>query len=266
MRPGKHVARRWAGCGAAGLVILCAAAGPWTAQPRAAEPVDDLLVLAADVSRSINDDEFQLQRKGYAGAIASQQVLNAIGAGEHHAIAVAFVEWAGEGEQKTVVEWSVVRDQATAQAFADRLLAAPRSFTGRTAIGAALDFALNVMGEAGYDAPRHVIDVSGDGTSNQGRAVTEARDAALSAGAIVNGLAIFNKRAAAMGSYLATHTNPPGGIAKYYQDNVTGGPGSFVEQIDDFNSFGEAMIRKLVSEIASAAPPGGAQAAGGAPG
>ena len=99
-----------------------------------------------------------------------------------------------------------------------------------------------------------MIDVSGDGTSNQGRLVTEARDAAVAAGAVINGLSIFNKKAAAMGGYLALHTNPPGGLAKYYRENVIGGSGAFVEQIDDFKTFGDALIRKLVNEVAYAGP------------
>jgi hypothetical protein len=99
-----------------------------------------------------------------------------------------------------------------------------------------------------------VIDVSGDGASNQGRLVTEARDAAVGAGAVINGRAIFNKKAAATGGYLAMHTNPPGGPAQYYRENVTG---AFVVQIDDFRTFGEAMMRKLVNEIADARRPGG---------
>jgi hypothetical protein len=97
-----------------------------------------------------------------------------------------------------------------------------------------------------------VIDVSGDGTNNQGRPVTAARDAAVGAGAVINGLAIFNRKAAALGGYLALHTNPPGGLAQYYRDNVIGGAGAFVVQIDDFRTFGEAMMRKLVNEIAEA--------------
>ena len=99
-----------------------------------------------------------------------------------------------------------------------------------------------------------MIDVSGDGTSNQGRLVTEARDAAIGAGAVINGLAIFNRKAAAMGGYLAMHTNPPGGLAQYYRENVIGGPGAFVVPIDDFRTFGEAMMRKLVNEISDARP------------
>ncbi len=155
-----------------------------------------------------------------------------------------------------MVDWTLIGDAADARKFAAALTDAPRSYVGRTAIGSAIDFSLGLLGESGFVADRAVIDVSGDGTSNQGRSVTEARDAALSAGATINGLAIFNRRAASEGGYLALHTNPPGGLAKYYRDNVIGGPGAFVVPIDDFNSFDEAMIRKLVSEIAGATPRG----------
>ena len=219
---------------------------------RTGQPVDVALVLAADVSRSINDDEFSLQRRGYAAAMVDARVIDAIRAGPHGAVAVAFVEWAGEAEQKTVVDWAVIHNSAEAQAFAATLLAAPRSFVGRTAIGSAIDFSMSFMDESGVAAERRVIDLSGDGTSNQGRSVTEARDAAIGAGVTINGLAIFNKRAAAEGGYLALHTNPPGGLAQYYRDNVIGGLGAFVLPIDDFNSFDQAMIHKLVSEIADA--------------
>ena len=109
------------------------------------------------------------------------------------------------------------------------------------------------MVERAFRSPhsdRKVIDVSGDGTSNQGRSVTAARDAAVEAGATINGLTIFNRRAAALGGYLALHANPPGGLAQYYRENVIGGSGAFVVPIDDFGSFGDAMMRKLVNEIA----------------
>ena len=219
--------------------------------------VDAAIVLAADVSRSIDDDEFALQRRGYADAIQSQQLLDAVSTGPHGAIALAYVEWAGDGEDKVVVDWAVIRNQADAQAFTAALTAAPRSFVGRTAIGTAIDFSFALFAEAAFETSRRVIDVSGDGTSNQGHLVTEARDAAVGAGAVINGLAIFNKKAAAMGGYLAMHTNPPGGLAKYYRENVIGGPGAFVVQIDDFNTFGEAMVRKLVTEVAYAGQRGG---------
>jgi hypothetical protein len=218
----------------------------------AADAVDAAVVLAADVSRSINAEEFDLQRQGYAAAITSPRLMEAIHSGPHGAIALSFVEWAGESEQKVVVEWTIIRNKEDAGKFAAALLAPPRSFLGRTAIGSAIDFSMVVLGESGIAADRRVIDVSGDGTSNQGRPAPAARDVALKAGVVINGLAIYNKQAAAIGGYLELHTNPPGGLAKYYRDNVIGGVGSFVLPIDDFNSFGEAMIRKLVTEIAQA--------------
>jgi Protein of unknown function (DUF1194) len=218
--------------------------------------VDAAIVLAADVSRSIDDEEFALERHGYGDAIQSQQLIDAISTGPHGAIALCYVEWAGDGEERVVVDWAVIRNVADARAFVAAMTAAPRSYLGRTAIGAAIDFSFALFAESAFDTSRRVIDVSGDGTNNQGRLVTEARDAAVGAGAVVNGLAIFNKKAAAMGGYLAMHTNPPGGLAQYYRENVIGGPGSFVVQIDDFRTFGEAMMRKLVNEIADARPRG----------
>ena len=213
--------------------------------------VDAAIVLAADVSRSIDEGELALERRGYSEAINSQKVLDAISSGPHGAIALAYAEWAGEEEQKLVVDWTIIRNADEARAFATRLESAPRSFVGRTAIGSAIDFALGLFAENLFATDRRVIDVSGDGASNQGRSVTAARDIAVAAGATINGLTIYNKRAAALGGYLALHTNPPGGLAQYYRANVIGGTGAFVVPIDDFGSFGDAMVRKLVSEIAA---------------
>jgi len=237
--------------GAALAALIIVGLGAMPPPARGDETVDAAIVLAADVSRSINDEEFDLQRRGYAAAIVSDKLMEAIHAGPHGAIALAYVEWAGEGEQAIVVDWMVLRNSTDAAKFAAALVAPPRSFLGRTAIGAALDFSMGLFAEGGIEADRKGIDVSGDGTSNQGRAAAEARDAAVKAGAVVNGLSIFNRRAAASGGYLALHTNPPGGLAQYYRDNVIGGPGAFVLPIDDFGKFGDAMIRKLTAEIAS---------------
>jgi hypothetical protein len=225
---------------------------------RANQAIDVRIVLAADVSRSIDDGEFALQQRGYASAISDPRVIDAILAGRHGAIAVTFVEWAGTGEQQTIIDWKVIANGGDARAFADELSEAPRAFLGRTAIGSAIDFSMARLAASGLDADRSVIDVSGDGTSNQGRAVNEARDAATGAGVTINGLAIFNRTAAAQNGYLALHTNPPGGIDKYYRDNVIGGFGAFVIRIDDFASFEQAMIEKLVTEISAmpAAGPG----------
>jgi hypothetical protein len=241
------------------LVLAVALLG--SQRGEAAEPgvaVDAAVVLAADVSRSIDDGEFALQRRGYAQAIQDQKLVDAISTGPHGAIALAYVEWAGESEQKLVVGWAVIRNASDASAFANTLTAAPRSFVGRTAIGSAIDFSFALFPETNFTTDRHIIDVSGDGTSNQGRPVTAARDAAVEGGTVINGLTIFNRRAAALGGYLAMHTNPPGGLAQYYRDNVIGGRGSFVVPIDDFHSFAEAMTRKLVNEIASRRLPGSA--------
>jgi hypothetical protein len=216
---------------------------------RAGQAIDVRIVLAADVSRSIDADEFTLQQRGYANAISDPRVIDAILAGRHGAIAVSFVEWAGTDEQRTIIDWKVIASADDARAFADALANAPRAFLGRTAIGSAIDYSAGVLAESGYDADRSVIDVSGDGTSNQGRMVTEARDAAVGAGVTINGLSIFNRTAAAMGGYLALHTNPPGGIDKYYRDYVIGGLGAFVIRIDNFTSFEQAMIQKLITEI-----------------
>ena len=239
-------------------VVLALAAGQVPQAKAASAPVavDAAVVLAADVSRSIDDEEFALERRGYGDALRSHQLLDAISTGPHGAIALSYVEWGGDGEERVVVDWAVIRNQNDARAFAAAMTAAPRSFIGRTAIGAAIDFSLALFAETAMETSRRVIDVSGDGASNQGRPVTEARDAAVGAGAVINGLAIFNRKAAASGGYLALHTNPPGGLAQYYRENVIGGPGAFVAPIDDFRSFGEAMVRKLVDEISDARPRG----------
>lgn len=231
------------------IFVLTTAASSRADDARAS--VDAAVVLTADVSRSINDNEFSLERQGYVQAIRSAKLRDAISTGPKGAIALAYVEWAGEGEQKVVVDWTVIRNANDASAFAAALTAAPRSFVGRTAIGSAIDFAFRQFASTAITTDRKIIDVSGDGTSNQGRPVTAARDGAVEAGAVINGLTIFNRRAAEMGGYLALHTNPPGGLAAYYRDNVIGGAGAFVVPIDDFAAFGDAMLRKLVNEIAS---------------
>jgi hypothetical protein len=214
---------------------------------RAADTVDLTLVLVTDVSRSIDDSEFRLEKDGYAAAFTSREVIDAIHGGNAGAIAVAYVEFASSFEVRTVLDWSVIRDQASAQDFVDRLVAAPRSFWGRTAISAGVDRAVQLLAESGFETQRRVIDVCGDGTNNAGRDVTEARDDALKAGITINGLAIINDHPV---SWTYAHVQPPGGLPNYYRENVTGGPSSFVLEVHDFHTFGEAMTRKLVTEIA----------------
>jgi uncharacterized protein DUF1194 len=228
--------------------LLAAVATVPVATAWAAEDVDLALVLVTDVSRSVDDSEFTLEKNGYATALTSNQVLTAIRNGPLGAIAVAYVEFASGFEVKTVLDWSVIRDPASARAFVDKLTAAPRSYWGRTAIGAGIDHAVGMLAENNLNASRRTIDVCGDGTNNAGREVSEARDDAVKAGITINGLAIINEHPV---SWTFAHVQPPGGLPKYYQENVTGGPGSFVMEVHDFKAFGDAMTRKLVAEIAT---------------
>jgi hypothetical protein len=233
-------------------VALLAAAMLAPRLAAAAEPVDLLLVFAADVSRSIDQEKFQLQRDGYAAAITNLRVLDAIRSGPNHRIAVCFVEWSGIGAQKLLIEWTVIHDVASAQQFAAQLAEAPRSFADRTSISGALEFAMVQLDKAPFEAARRTIDVSGDGTNNAGRDVKLARDEVLNKGVTINGLVILSDHPL---SWNAEHTNPPGGLDRYYQDNVIGGPGAFVMVAQNFNSFGQAIMNKMIAEIAATHSP-----------
>jgi hypothetical protein len=232
---------------------LAFAAAAVAAPVRAAEPVDLLLVLASDVSRSVDSRKFQLQREGYAAAISNPQVLDTIRSGRHGRIGVLFLEWSGFGNQKVVIDWTVIDGAKAAQTFGDRLLESPRSFADRTSISGGIDAAVEQISRAPISGDRRTIDVSGDGTNNAGRDVGQARDEALARGITINGLVILSETPL---PWNPEHTNPAGGLAKYYRDNVSGGPGSFVLEAKDFNSFGQAIIKKLVAEIADAGGPG----------
>ena len=229
---------------AAVLLALLACSGGACAQN-----TDLLLVLAADVSRSIDEGEFELQRKGYAAALSDPRVLAAIRGGANGTIAVCFVEWSGAGEQMVVADWVVIRDDEDAGSLSAMLRAAPRSFVGRTSISGAIDFAMERFAAAKARSSRRIIDISGDGTNNSGRPVTEARDQALAEGVTINGLAIINDKPNPGYTF---HTQPPGGLPEWYRQNVIGGPGAFLHVVEDFRSFADAMTNKLVSEIAAA--------------
>ena len=222
-----------------GLIVFAPAA-------RAAD-VDLLLVLAADVSRSINAAKFQLQRDGYASAIADARVLDTIRAGRNGRIGLTFVEWSGIGAQRIVIDWMTVGDAASAKDFGDRLLESPRSFADRTSISGAIEFAMTQLARAPFNAARQTIDISGDGTNNSGRDVAELRDEAVTKGITINGLAILSETPL---PWNPEHTNPPGGLDHYYRSNVIGGPGAFVMVAKNFESFGEAIISKLIAEVA----------------
>ena len=217
----------------------------------AAEEVDLLLVLASDVSRSVDQPKFQLQREGYAAAVSDPRVLDAIASGPNHRIAICFVEWSGSGNQKLVIDWTMISDANSARAFGDQLVEAPRSFADRTSISGGLEFAMGQFERAPYSAKRRTIDVSGDGTNNSGRDVGMVRNEIAAQGVTISGLVILSERPL---PWNPEHTNPPGGLAKYYENNVIGGPGAFVIVAEDFKSFGQALISKMIAEIASLPP------------
>jgi hypothetical protein len=216
------------------LVSLAVAVTPLTA--RAGEAVDLLLVLAADVSRSVDQPKFQL-----------------ISAGVHRRIAVCFVEWSGVGAQKLVIDWMMIDGPETARKFADAVVEAPRTFADRTSISGAVEFSMAQLSRAPFDSSRRAIDVSGDGTNNSGRSIAEVRDEAVAQGITINGLVILSERPLA---WNPEHTNPAGGLPLYYRENVIGGPGAFVIVAENFRSFGQALINKLVAEIAGRPPRG----------
>ncbi|HEY3911605.1 MAG TPA: DUF1194 domain-containing protein [Stellaceae bacterium] len=240
-------------CAAMAFLVLVSLAGPSDAAEVGLE-----VVLAADVSRSIDDSEFELQRKGYAAALTDPSVLKAIRATKSGAIAVCFVEWSGEEDQQVVLGWTEIRDEEDGGAAAATILKAPRSFTGRTSISAAIDFARAYLAKAKWTTAHRVIDISGDGNSNAGRPLADARDQAVAAGITINGLAIINEEAN-MG--YSAHTHPPGGLPNYYRQNVIGGPNAFLIVVKNFKSFAEAMANKLAKEIDVAGGRPGEQAA-----
>ncbi|MGA7430299.1 MAG: DUF1194 domain-containing protein [Xanthobacteraceae bacterium] len=229
------------------LALILAAGVLLPASALAGNDVDLLLVLAADVSRSIDAAKFQLQRDGYAAAVSDPRVLDTIKSGHFGRIGLTFVEWSGIGAQHAVIDWTTIGDGASAKEFGDRLLEAPRSFADRTSISGAIEFAMDQFTHTPFTATRRIIDISGDGTNNAGRDVASARDDAVAQGVTINGLVILSENPM---SWNPDHTNPPGGLDNYYRNNVIGGPGAFVMVAKDFNSFGQAMIGKLIAEVA----------------
>jgi len=228
------------------LILAGILLAPMTAP--AAEKVDLLLVLSADVSRSVDHPKFLLQREGYAAAISDPHVIDAIRSGPHQRIALCFVEWSGFGAQKLVIDWSLIDGPSAARKFGDQLLELPRSFADRTSISGGIDFSAAQLERSPFETPRRTIDVSGDGTNNAGREVRLARDEAVAKGIVINGLVILSERQM---PWNAEHTNPPGGLENYYRENVIGGPGAFVMVAEDFKSFGRAIIKKMIAEIAT---------------
>lgn len=199
------------------------------------EPVDLELVLSVDSSGSIDGEEFELQRLGYAKALTSPRVLKAIHSGPHRAIAVTFVEWSGPGINTQVVRWTRIASRADAEGVAAQLIAAPRTiFGGGTSLGAAIDEGAALFTDNGFESRRLVIDISGDGHNNRGWWPEDARNRAVRRGITINGLPILD-----FGD----------GLEDYFRRSVIGGLGAFVIAADGFDDFARAVVRKLIREI-----------------
>ena len=209
--------------------------------------VDVELVLAVDVSYSMDMDELALQREGYAQAIVSREFLQALKTGPNGKISVTYFEWAASSDQKIIIPWRVIDGPETADAVANEIMKTPIRRASRTSISGAINFAMPLFDENPHRGIRRVIDISGDGPNNNGSPVTVARDAAVEKGVIINGLPIMVKEP----SY---STMDIGDLDFYYEDCVIGGPGSFVVTIKERDKFKEAIRTKLVLEIAGRTP------------
>ena len=235
---------------------LLAATGAWALPARTAAPgapdgdaVDLALVLAVDVSRSIDDEEAQLQREGYQNAMRDRRVVAAIGGGMLGAIAVAYVEWAGIGYQRMVLPWTRIAGAADAEAWSAALAATSQESLSWTSLSGALRYSGRVLLRCPFEATRRVIDVSGDGVNNSGPPPEPIRDQLVDSGVTINGLPIVNDR---------PNFGVTGGpaVEAFYRDSVIGGPGAFLIVAEDFNAFGDAVRRKMVQEIAGLGPVG----------
>ena len=219
------------------------------AAPAPAEEVDLELVLAVDISGSIDYAEAQLQRQGYLKALVDPQVVRVVTGGERRRIAVTYMEWAGAHFQNVVVGWTVVRDMASARAFAAAIAEHPVTTERWTSISTAIDFALGLFRANPHRGTRKVLDISGDGKNNNGGYLEPARARALKAGVTINGLPIVNDRPNPWGY------PPPKDLDRYYFERVIGGPGAFIVVARGFRSFGDAVKSKLTLEIAGPARP-----------
>ncbi|WP_306117799.1 MULTISPECIES: DUF1194 domain-containing protein [unclassified Roseitalea] len=228
------------------LVTMIAIAGPDArAQP---EQVDVELVLAVDVSGSMRFNELQIQRRGYAEAFRSPLVHEAIAGGLIGKVAVTYVEWARSDLQRVIVPWTIIDGADSANAFAERLSAAPISNMRNTSISGAIRYGIGAIEGNDYDGLRRVIDISGDGPNNQGGRVDVARDEALDAGIVINGLPIMVE------PWMGGLGFDISGLDVYYQACVIGGPGSFMLPVRDWPEFPEAVRRKIVLELAGPTP------------
>ena len=221
----------------AGFAICGLAAAAQTgAPPPSRTDVAINLVLAVDTSGSVSADRFELQKQGYAAAFRSPKILNLIRSLEPQSIAVTMMQWTGPRLHVVAVDWTLIKDEASANAFAGAIEAAPRQlFGGGTSISGAIDFSRLLLAQSPFNAVRRVIDISGDGSNNSGRPVTLARDEAVKDGIGINGLPILS-------------IEPT--LDRYYYDNVIGGPGAFMIPAENYDTFADAVLKKLITEIA----------------
>lgn len=226
------------------VAALAAATAP------AAERVDLELVIATDVSRSIDEGEARLQREGVASAFLDPGVIDAIRSGPLGRIAVAYLDFSSRPYNRVIVDWRVIRDRAGATAFAETLLKKPLSFGRSTSISDAIENGVELINNNAYSGTRRVIDVSGDGPNNHGRLVVTVRDRAVAKGIIINGLPIISDPGSGPGSryYLPD-------LDKYYEGCVIGGTGAFIVPARNFKDFARAIKKKLILEIAGLSPP-----------
>jgi hypothetical protein len=196
------------------------------------------LVLAVDTSGSVSAGRFELQKQGYAAAFRNPRVVASIRSLDTQSIAVTMMQWTGPRLHVVVVDWALIKDEASAEAFAGAIEAAPRQlFGGGTSISGAIDYSRLLLVQSPFKGERRVIDISGDGSNNSGRPVTEARDEAVRDGIGINGLPILS-------------IEPM--LDRYYYDNVIGGPGAFMIPAENYDAFADAVLKKLITEIAAA--------------
>jgi hypothetical protein len=238
-----------AGGDVAGVAAPSAATQPGhqLADKEATPSVDVELILAVDVSYSMDMDELAIQREGYAQALVSKEFLQALKTGPNGKIAVTYFEWAASSDQKIIIPWRVIDGPETADAVANEIMRTPIRRASRTSISGAINFAMPLFDENPYRGLRRVIDISGDGPNNNGGPVVQARDAALEKGIVINGLPIMVKEP----SYSTMDID---NLDFYYEDCVIGGPGSFVVTIKDREKFKEAIRTKLLLEVADRTP------------
>lgn len=235
-RAGNRFRALYLACGAAAVLVATSLGTAAKAQVA----VDLQLIMAVDASGSVSTDRFELQRKGYVAAFRDKQVLDAIRGGANQSVAVAMFQWTGPALQAEIVPWTLVKDEASAESVASLMATTPRRiFGGGTSLSGAIDYSMRWFAQSPFKSERRVIDISGDGSNNRGRSVTRARDEAVGAGVVINGLPI-----------LAVEPD----LDTYYKANVIGGPGAFMVVAKDFETFADAILKKMVLEIAARHP------------